>query len=229
MIKLGKKEGWEIPLVGFQPKEAGITKDQAVLFDQILAVKARNERGFPVINFILVYNGTAELNLTEYANTPIGTEIRTPNLAGVYCYYHEKKSNPPSLGDWGTIAKGVIDPNGLRPYIVYTALLTQTGTDAPIATVLENTIGNIVWSYSDVGKYLGTLNGAFPAGKTAVLTSSSSTTLLDVTYHQCSAQRNNDNSISLRSYSIFFDDPIYYPDYKNTVLAVITIEIRVYP
>ena len=27
-----------------------------------------------------------------------------------------------------------------RPYKVYTALLTQSGTDAPVATVLENTL-----------------------------------------------------------------------------------------
>ena len=29
---------------------------------------------------------------------------------------------------------------GSRPYKVYTALLTQSGTDAPVATILENTI-----------------------------------------------------------------------------------------
>ena len=28
-----------------------------------------------------------------------------------------------------------------RPYKVYTALLTQSSTDAPVATVLENTLG----------------------------------------------------------------------------------------
>jgi hypothetical protein len=48
-----------------------------------------------------------------------------------------------------------------RPYKVYTALLTQSGTNAPIATVLENTLGNIVWSYSSVGSYQATLTGAF--------------------------------------------------------------------
>jgi hypothetical protein len=48
------------------------------------------------------------------------------------------------------------------PYKVYTALLSQLGTAAPTALVLENTIGDIVWSYDGVGKYSGTLNGAFP-------------------------------------------------------------------
>jgi hypothetical protein len=50
-----------------------------------------------------------------------------------------------------------------KPYKVYTALLTQTGTSTPTAIVLENTLGgDIVWSRNDAGDYLGTLNGAFP-------------------------------------------------------------------
>jgi len=47
----------------------------------------------------------------------------------------------------------------------YIALLTQSGTDAPVATVLENTLGDIAWTYSTVGVYVGTLAGAFPADK----------------------------------------------------------------
>lgn len=47
----------------------------------------------------------------------------------------------------------------------YVALLTQTGTAAPIATILENTIGDIVWSRVEAGFYNGTLNGAFTIDK----------------------------------------------------------------
>lgn len=47
-------------------------------------------------------------------------------------------------------------------YKVYIATLTQSGTNPPVATVLENSIGSIVWSYSSVGNYFGTLTGAFP-------------------------------------------------------------------
>ena len=58
----------------------------------------------------------------------------------------------------------------LLPYKVYTALLTQTGTDAPVATVLENTLGGtVVWSYNDVGDYIATLSGAFISGKTFLI------------------------------------------------------------
>ena len=54
----------------------------------------------------------------------------------------------------------------VRAYKVYTALLTQTGTDAPVATVLENTLGGtVVWTYSNVGEYTATLSSAFTTNK----------------------------------------------------------------
>lgn len=47
-------------------------------------------------------------------------------------------------------------------YKVYRALITQSGTSAPTAVVLENTLGGtVVWSYDSVGNYTGTLAGAF--------------------------------------------------------------------
>jgi hypothetical protein len=55
-------------------------------------------------------------------------------------------------------------------YKVYTALLTQSGTDAPIATVLKNTLGGeIVFTYDNIGIYTGTLTGAFTENKTFIL------------------------------------------------------------
>jgi hypothetical protein len=39
-------------------------------------------------------------------------------------------------------------------------------TGAPVVTVLENTIGNIWFTYGDVGQYLALSNGAFPLDKT---------------------------------------------------------------
>jgi phospholipase/lecithinase/hemolysin len=47
-------------------------------------------------------------------------------------------------------------------YTKYVGNLFQTGTDAPVVTVLENTLGNIVWTRIGVGYYRGTLSGAFP-------------------------------------------------------------------
>lgn len=53
--------------------------------------------------------------------------------------------------------------------LVYRALLSQSGANAPVATVLENTIGEIVWSYDGPGNYNATLAGAFTVGKTCIL------------------------------------------------------------
>jgi hypothetical protein len=47
-----------------------------------------------------------------------------------------------------------------RPYKVYCALLTQTGTNAPSATILENTTGfTFTFSRTNVGTYFATASG----------------------------------------------------------------------
>jgi hypothetical protein len=67
-----------------------------------------------------------------------------------------------------------------RPYKVYTALLSQVGTNPPTAIVLENTLsGSIVWTRNHIGQYLATLIGGFVVGKTtATINNTSSTQLL---------------------------------------------------
>lgn len=60
---------------------------------------------------------------------------------------------------------------GTSTYKVYTALLTQIGTNNPVATVLENTVGSIIWTRDSTGTYVGTLTGAFTTDKTFLLTS----------------------------------------------------------
>lgn len=55
-------------------------------------------------------------------------------------------------------------PDGTK---IYMALLTQSGTDTPVATVLMNTLGGtVVWTRANAGFYNGTLNGVFTANKT---------------------------------------------------------------
>ena len=55
-------------------------------------------------------------------------------------------------------------PEGTKMYV---ALLNQTGTDAPVATVLVNTLGGtLVWTRSFAGIYSATLSGVFTSGKT---------------------------------------------------------------
>ena len=54
---------------------------------------------------------------------------------------------------------------------VYAFIASQSGTDAPVVTVLANTLGGaVVWTYDSTGSYFGTLAGAFLASKTIILT-----------------------------------------------------------
>lgn len=74
-------------------------------------------------------------------------------------------------GAWAnrTIAQVKTDL-GVPTYARYVALLSQSGTDAPVATVLENTLGGtVVWTRADVGDYVGTLSGVFTGNKTFML------------------------------------------------------------
>lgn len=55
---------------------------------------------------------------------------------------------------------------GSAGYLVYTALLSQSGTDAPTAVVLANTLGGtVVWTRGGQGSFAATLAGAFPVNK----------------------------------------------------------------
>jgi len=102
-------------------------------------------------------------------------------------------------------------------YKVYTALLTQSGTDAPVATVLDNTIGNIVWTRNDIGQYLGTLSMAFPQNQTfyqtAIISKSSNGSAVEMMW-------NDVDSLTVQTQSSNLD--------TDDFLNYTPIEIRVY-
>ena len=81
-------------------------------------------------------------------------------------------------------------------YKVYRAILNQTGTSAPVATVLENTVGEIVWTRNSAGWYLATLNGAFLANKTYYPTFGMSSS-----FNRIYIVRTSDNVMTVRAYS----------------------------
>lgn len=110
--------------------------------------------GVPIIGALTVANGLSIM--------PDGgiTTIGNANLTGT------PTAPTPTTSD-GIANKSYVD--GLaRPYKVYTALLTQSGTTAPTAIVLENTLGGTVsFSYSAVGSYTATVSGSvLTSGKT---------------------------------------------------------------
>lgn len=102
-----------------------------------------------VVDITLRGTGVFTTRLVMSDNPTADTIIKVPtlNIAGTY-----------------TLAT-TQDVDNSRPYKVYTALISQIGTDAPIATVLDNTVGNIIWTRVGVGEYKGTLSAAFLANK----------------------------------------------------------------
>ena len=99
-------------------------------------------------------------------------------------------------------------------YKVYTALLTQEAGAAPVATVLQNTIGGTVtWTRpGTAGVYTATIvNGVFTANKTMVFINNGS-----------ASSTNNIEWASNTTTTVIIDTTV------DTVLAAASIEIRVY-
>ena len=114
------------------------------------------------------------------------------------------------------LAKGMANwtpsTSGGASYLVYTALLTQSGSGAPTAIVLQNTLGGtVVWTRDDQGVYYGTLSGAFTENKTWTYP-----------YSQTSVDNfklfwANTNEVQFTTYS------------TDSQLTLTPVEIRVYP
>ncbi len=106
---------------------------------------------------------------------------------------------------------------GGSSYKVYSALLTQSGTDAPVPTVLENTIGDIVWTRDEIGTYIATLVNGFIVGQTSA-------------FAESFGQNNNffdlDRGITEDALTLISVDPTSAPLDEN--LLNTPIEIRVY-
>lgn len=115
----------------------------------------------------------------------------------------------------GSNLSGITIPS---TYKVYTALLTQTGSTAPVSTVLENTLGGtVVWTYDIIGVYNATLNGAFLPNKTVVFCTKQMPGNGGITIY---GSRVNNDTVSIR-----VSDSITNVDGELTDAS---IEIRVY-
>lgn len=119
---------------------------------------------------------------------------------------------------------GTQQPNG--NYKKYVANLSQSGTSAPSATVLENTLGGtLVWTRAGQGDYRATLTGAFgDASKVYIITQG---LWFDPTFtFACFSLFGVNDSNSLVFYTSKLSTPNANDDslFNNT-----TVEIRVYP
>jgi len=111
--------------------------------DNLFAIKD------PLTNTLLsIEQGSLYLNKTNSINA----KVSVGNLTSNRTYYLPDST--------GTIALTSDIPGAA--YTKYIGNITQIGTGNPSVLVLENTIGNIVWTRTGVGAYEGNLLGAFP-------------------------------------------------------------------
>jgi hypothetical protein len=103
-------------------------------------------------------------------------------------------------------------------YKVYTALLTQTGTNPPVATILENNLGNITFGYNSAGNYTINSLSLFEVNKTFILSQAYSG--YDNSISVVSTYINN-SQISLSSINLGVAN-------NNLIYTPTSIEIRVY-
>lgn len=139
---------------------------------------------------------------------------------------------PPFVGDGSGITNlnaseltsGTV-PSARMPYKIYRALLNQSGTAAPVATVLENTLGgSVVWTRGGVGRYSGTLSGAFTASKTMVFIQSP-TAITDGT--SLGAKSSTTSVVDVASDFVDVSAPGANP--ADDLLIDTALEILVYP
>lgn len=121
------------------------------------------------------------------------------------------------------LGAGNLTINSATNYKVYVALLTQTGTNAPTAIVLENTLGGtVVWTRQSQGSYYGTLNGVFSLDKTTCFMQGNSLSAGGLIMNYLTA-RWTDNSVFVNTSVIDTT-----PTAQDALLTKVPIEIRVY-
>ncbi len=120
------------------------------------------------------------------------------------------------------VTKGYVDKQ--KPYKSYVALLTQTSTNAPTATVLENHFGiGATFSYNVAGNYRLHMAGQFTSSKTVIFVGSADQGVVGGDFAQFIANRIDTDKIDL----ITID--VNGAGTTDGLLNDTSIEIRVYP
>jgi hypothetical protein len=102
---------------------------------------------------------------------------------------------------------------------VYIATLTQSGTGAPSATVIKNTLGaSVVWTRSSTGLYIGTATGLFTVDKTFFNGNANNGNTGYLSLAVISV-----NSVSISAYSVAGDTP------ADSIILSKQFKIEVYP
>lgn len=108
-------------------------------------------------------------------------------------------------------------------YKVYTAMVDQTGTDAPVATVLKNGIGTVAWARTGAGVYTLTSDNLFTLNKTVILTNA------PISHsNEIGAVATDADVITLTSNVITMNAGDFVVTATDAVINGLWIEIRVY-
>ena len=110
-------------------------------------------------------------NISTY---PIGTPAQGDLIPGTQKYTNSSGKTENLTRNF-TVANIAAFANSYSlGYTVYTALITQAGAAAPVATVLQNTTGGtIAWTKNSTGRYIATISGTtYTTDKTAVIITS---------------------------------------------------------
>lgn len=164
-----------------------------------------------------IQHGDSRLEFQSYASSGVGgakmyfsdTKMEIESVNGVTATSFVTAGGTSSQYVKGDGSLSSTAPDS-RPYKVYTALISQSGTSAPTVTVLENTLGgNPTLNYTGVGNYGADLTGAFTPEKTAVIIS-------------------NGTPLVLSAYRLSNDRVLINCGAGNDRITNATIEIRVY-
>ena len=141
--------------------------------------------------------------------------------------YIKEADLPPSGGGPSGLTTGqhvvaasamTLATDGVKRYV---ALLTQSGTSAPVATVFENSLGiPVTWARVEAGEYQGTALGSFPEGKIWVSISPRQESAI------CSGIRNSDDTFEYYTQTPSAEDVGIFLAADN---QTVYLEIRVYP
>lgn len=113
----------------------------------------------------------------------------------------------------GTLTKYIPESGKL----IYKALLSQAGTSAPTASIIENTVGTITYSIIGGGNYhVHSAAGLFAAGKTWPIIGSQGFNIVSVT-------RIDANTLQIYTYSTLFQNA------QNGILSETSFCIEIYP
>lgn len=127
----------------------------------------------------------ADVKISEMssAGTLDGTELVEVVKGSV-----NKKTTTQDIAD---LAAG----DGKKEYVAY---LSQSGSSAPTATVINNTLGGtVVWARSGSGSFTGTLMSAFPSGKVFITNGYSLQSYSGTDFIEIIVSRGNDNIINV--------------------------------